>query len=60
MTATDIRENVRERYAAAARAATEGEPCCGGAGSSCGPAFGCVRAQAGIATSIVSSTIRTG
>jgi arsenite methyltransferase len=41
-TTTGIREEVREKYAAAARAAAAGEPCgCGGAdaqGSCCGPA----------------------
>jgi ubiquinone/menaquinone biosynthesis C-methylase UbiE len=36
---TDIRESVRERYAAAAKAASEAEDrCCGSAGLSCSPA----------------------
>jgi len=40
---TDVRESVHERYAAAARAATEAEAqeeagCCGAAGASCSPA----------------------
>jgi SAM-dependent methyltransferase len=35
---TDIRESVRERYAAAARKASEEQGCCGGSGVSCSPA----------------------
>jgi arsenite methyltransferase len=37
---TDIRENVRERYAAAARRAADADEsgCCGGGGTSCSPA----------------------
>jgi arsenite methyltransferase len=35
---TDIRETVRERYAAAATSATSGEGCCGGGPATCSPA----------------------
>jgi ubiquinone/menaquinone biosynthesis C-methylase UbiE len=35
---TDIRETVREKYAAAARAATTGAGCCGSSAVSCSPA----------------------
>jgi ubiquinone/menaquinone biosynthesis C-methylase UbiE len=35
---TDIRESVRERYAAAAKKAAEGSGCCGGEGLACSPA----------------------
>jgi SAM-dependent methyltransferase len=40
VTSTEIRETVRERYAAAARKAAEGDGCCGSAAevSCCGPA----------------------
>jgi arsenite methyltransferase len=40
ITDTDIRETVRERYAAAARAVAENRAggCCGGSGTSCSPA----------------------